>query len=336
MATRTRISAPAPPSRAGRDECAPTDRVGVYAMSVHPPTVLERILASTREELERRKRELPPQELEQQAFAHGRAGAGAGAAPGAADEASSRRFAAALRKPGIAVIAEFKRRSPSAGTLRETPDLHELVTAYERGGASALSVLTEGRHFDGSLEDLQAARAACGLPVLRKDFILDEYQLYEARVAGADAVLLIVAALARERLRALHERAGTLGLDVLVEVHDREELAVALALEAELIGINNRDLRDFSVDVERTERLMGEIPAGVTVVSESGIARPEQLSRLEDAGVAAVLVGETLMRSADPEAALRMLLGDRAERPTPDRSEHPADLADQRAGHRFE
>jgi indole-3-glycerol phosphate synthase len=272
-------------------------------MSAHPPTVLERILASTHEELERRKRELPPQELEYRAFAIGGAG-----------EVAPRRFTAALGRPEIAVIAEFKRRSPSAGKLHEAPDLPELVAAYERGGASALSVLTEGQHFDGSLDDLRAARAACGLPVLRKDFLVDEYQLYEARVARADAVLLIVAALDQERLRALYERAGTLGLDVLVEVHDREELAVALALEAKLIGINNRDLRDFSVDVERTERLMGEIPAGVTVVSESGIARAEQLIRLEQAGVAAVLVGETLMRSADPEAALRTLLGDRAER----------------------
>jgi indole-3-glycerol phosphate synthase len=264
-------------------------------MSAHPPNVLERILESTHEELERRKRELPPQELEYQAFAIG--------------DGAPRRFTAALGKPEIAVIAEFKRCSPSAGRLHEAPDLPELVSAYERGGASALSVLTEGRHFDGNLDDLRAARAVSGLPVLRKDFIVDEYQLYEARVARADAVLLIVAALDRERLRALYERAGTLGLDVLVEVHDRDELAVALSLEAELIGINNRDLRDFSVDVERTERLMSEIPAGVTVVSESGIARAEQLSSLERAGVAAVLVGETLMRSADPEAALRTLLG---------------------------
>jgi indole-3-glycerol phosphate synthase len=270
-------------------------------MSAQTPTVLERILESTREELERRKRELPLGELEYQAFASD-----------GAPEASPRRFAAALREPGIAVIAEFKRRSPSAGTLHHAPDLHELVGAYERGGASALSVLTEGRHFDGTLEDLRAARTVSELPILRKDFILDEYQLYEAKVARADAVLLIVAALEPERLRALHERAGTLGLDVLVEVHDLEELRAALALEAELIGINNRDLRDFSVDVERTAGLMGEIPAGVTVVSESGIAQAEQLSRLEDAGVAAVLVGETLMRSADPEAALRTLRGNRA------------------------
>jgi indole-3-glycerol phosphate synthase len=267
------------------------------------PTVLERILQSTREELERRKRELPLQELEYQAFASGGAG-----------ETDPRCFAAALREPGIGVIGEFKRRSPSAGTLHHAPDLHRLVRAYERGGASALSVLTEGEHFDGTLEDLRAARAVSELPILRKDFILDEYQLYEAKVARADAVLLIVAALEPEALAALHERAGTLGLDVLVEVHDREELRVALALEAELIGINNRDLRDFSVDVERTERLMGEIPAGVTVVSESGIVEPEQLSRLQDRGVAAVLIGEALMRSEDPEAALRSLLGDHVNR----------------------
>jgi indole-3-glycerol phosphate synthase len=265
--------------------------------------VLERILESTREDLNARKRDLPPEELEYQAFAIGNGG-----------EASERRFEAALTEPGIAVIAEFKRRSPSAGTLGRAPDLHELVGAYERGGAGALSVLTEEKHFDGTLEDLRAARTACELPILRKDFILDDYQLYEAKVAGADAVLLIVAALAPEELHSLHEGAGKLGLDVLVEVHDREELRTALSLGAELIGINNRDLRDFSVDVERTEKLMGEIPAGVTVVSESGIARAEQLVKLEAAGVDAVLVGEALMRSADPEAALRTLRGDPAGR----------------------
>jgi indole-3-glycerol phosphate synthase len=273
-------------------------------MSAHPPTVLERILESTREELKLRKRELPLAELEYQAFA---TGAGVQASPG--------RFRAALREPGIAVIAEFKRRSPSAGTLREASDLRELVDAYERGGASALSVLTEGKHFDGTLEDLRAARTACELPILRKDFIVDDYQLYEAKVARADAVLLIVAALESDELSALNEGAGKLGLDVLVEVHDREELQTALKIGAELIGINNRDLRDFSVDVERTAKLMREIPTGVTVVSESGIAGAEQLGRLEDAGVDAVLVGEALMRSADPEAALRTLLGYRVGSP---------------------
>ena len=273
-------------------------------MSTRTPTVLERILESTRAEVGARKRDLPLAELEYQAFA---TGAGVRVGPG--------RFRAALREPRIAVIAEFKRRSPSAGTLREAPDLRELVEAYERGGASALSVLTEGKHFDGTLEDLRAARTACELPILRKDFIVDDYQLYEAKVAQADAVLLIVAALETDELSELNEGAGKLGLDVLVEVHDREELQTALKMGAELIGINNRDLRDFSVDVERTAKLMGEIPGGVTVVSESGIVGAEQLGNLEDAGVDAVLVGETLMRSADPEAALRTLLGDRAGSP---------------------
>jgi indole-3-glycerol phosphate synthase len=267
--------------------------------AAHTPTLLERILESTREELKRRKRELLPDELEYQAFAIGNGG-----------EASERRFAAALTEPGIAVIAEFKRRSPSAGALRQAPDLHEMVRAYARGGATSLSVLTEGPNFDGSLEDLRVARAACELPILRKDFIVDEYQLHEAKVAGADAVLLIVAALDAGDLASLHDRAYALGLDVLAEVHDHDELRMALKIGAELIGINNRDLRDFSVDVQRTERLMGEIPTGVTVVSESGIAEAEQLSRLRDAGVDAVLVGEMLMRFGDPEAALRTLRGD--------------------------
>ena len=207
----------------------------------------------------------------------------------------------------MAVIAEFKRRSPSAGMLREAANVNDQVGAYERGGASALSVLTEGTNFDGSLEDLRAARAACPLPILRKDFIVEDYQLYEARVWGADAVLLIVAALDELELKSLHDAARTLGLEVLVEVHDRDELQSALKIGAGLIGINNRDLRDFSVDVGRTARLMGEIPAGVTVVSESGIAEAEQLRKLQDAGVDAVLVGESLMRASDPEAALRAL-----------------------------
>ena len=271
-------------------------------MATHTPTVLERILESTREQLERRKRELPAEELEFQAFSIGGSG-----------EESPRRFRAALQEPGIAVIAEFKRRSPSAGTLRQAPDLREIVGAYERGGATALSVLTEGLNFDGSLEDLRAARVACELPILRKDFIVDEYQLNEAKVARADAVLLIVAALEQQELIALHEGARKLALDVLVEVHDREELRTALGVGAELVGINNRDLRDFSVDVERTAQLMGEMPGGVTVVSESGIVEAEQLKRLEEAGVDAVLAGESLMRSENPEAALRTLRGDHSE-----------------------
>jgi indole-3-glycerol phosphate synthase len=253
--------------------------------------VLERILLETREELERRKRDVPLRSI-------------VAAEP---VRAGDRRFRDALSGPGIGVIAEFKRRSPSAGTLHDSPDLPEIVGAYERGGAVALSVLTEGPNFDGSLEDLTAARASCALPILRKDFIVDGYQLHEARGAGADAVLLIVAALKPAELRSLHDDARALGLDVLVEVHDGEELRRALAAGAEIVGINNRDLRDFSVDVERTARLMAGMPDGVIVVSESGIATAEQLEKLRLEGVAAVLVGETLMRAPDPAAALRAL-----------------------------
>lgn len=165
-------------------------------------------------------------------------------------------------------------------------------------------MLTEQRHFGGSLDDLREARAACRLPLLRKDFIVDEYQLHEALAAGADAVLLIVAALAQAELSALHRAATGIGLDVLVEVHDRVELDRALDAEAQIIGINNRDLRDFSVDLGRTEMLMTYVPSGTTVVSESGIAGPEQLQRLRGHGVHAVLVGESLMRAADPAATL--------------------------------
>ena len=169
------------------------------------------------------------------------------------------------------------------------------------------SILTEGPNFGGSLDDLRAARRVCGLPLLRKDFVVDEYQLLEARAAGADAVLLIVAALDGDELRSLQRAASALGLEVLVEVHDSAELEAALASGALLIGVNNRDLRDFSVDIERTERLMGEVPDGVTVVSESGISAPEQLQRLSGRGVAGVLVGERLMRAADPAGALKAL-----------------------------
>jgi indole-3-glycerol phosphate synthase len=263
-------------------------------MSRRAATVLERILEQTREEVERRKRERPLDVL----------------AP--AESTGGHRFRDALERDGIGVIAEFKRRSPSAGPLREQPDLAAIVGAYERGGAVAVSVLTEAPSFEGSLEDLGVARTACALPLLRKDFIVDPYQLREAVKAGADAVLLIVAALQPRELDSLHEAALALGLDVLVEVHDRDELRVAVEIGAEIIGINNRDLRDFSVDVGRTERLMDGVPSGVRIVSESGIAHPEQLRRLRERGVQAVLVGESLMRAADPAAALRSLTATQA------------------------
>jgi indole-3-glycerol phosphate synthase len=261
-------------------------------VSAATPNVLERILAEARAEVERRKRERPID---------------AGALPRAGRGAVGGRFAGALAAPGIGVIAEFKRRSPSAGVLLERADLREIVAAYARGGAVALSVLTEGPNFGGSLDDMRLAGDVCDLPRLRKDFIVDPYQLHESLAAGADAVLLIVAALEQRELSSLHTQARALGLDVLVEVHDGTELRRAVDAGAEIVGVNNRDLRDFSVDVERTERLMGEMPAGVTVVSESGIASAEQLERLQRLGVRAVLVGESLMRSDDPQAALQRL-----------------------------
>jgi indole-3-glycerol phosphate synthase len=270
------------------------------ATSRRTPTVLAQIVQATREELARRMRERPVDELE------------ALVQEGAVDEITPAQaggaFRAALAADGISVIAEFKRRSPSAGSLREGARPDELARAYERGGARALSVLTEGPSFGGSLDDLRAARAASELPILRKDFVVDRYQLLEARLAGADATLLIVAALADSELVALHGAARALDLDVLVEVHDAAELERALALQPEIVGINNRDLRDFSVDVARTRALRRAIPDGVVVVSESGIGSTEQLRQLEREGVDAVLVGESLMRAPDPARALDALL----------------------------
>lgn len=257
-------------------------------MSTGASTVLERILFETRMQLQERKRVTPLEAL------HPR-------------PSRSGRMREALTQEGIGVIAEFKRRSPSAGSLRERGELAELLPAYERGGAVAVSILTEGPNFEGSLEDLRAARELCHLPLLRKDFIVDPYQLHEARAYGADAVLLIVAALEREVLSSLHELARELGLDVLVEVHDSAELSIALEVGAVLVGVNNRDLRDFSVDLLRTERLMEEMPEQVIAVSESGISSPAQLERLQSLGVQGVLVGETLMRAGDPAVALAKL-----------------------------
>src|SRR3954452_4198733 len=253
--------------------------------------VLERIVDVTRDEIRRRRREIPLAELEAQL--HAREG---------------RPFSEALVRPGVSIIAEHKRRSPSAGEIRAGSTVTDIATAYERGGAAAVSILTEGPHFGGSLEDLDEARAATALPILRKDFIVDAYQVYETAVAGADALLLIVAALEPDDLRGLYQEARALDLDVLVEVHDEDELAIALEVaDADVIGINNRDLTDFSVDVERTYELLSDVPAGKTVVSESGFHLREQLDDLERVGVDAVLTGESLMRAEAPEAALRAL-----------------------------
>jgi indole-3-glycerol phosphate synthase len=225
-----------------------------------------------------------------------------------------RPFAEALSRPGTSVIAEHKRRSPSAGTIRDGASCSEIVTAYERGGAVAVSILTEEEHFGGSLADLREARAATELPILRKDFTIDPYQLYEAKVAGADAVLLVVGALEQHDLASLYAQSAELDLDALVEIHDDEELERALELDCDVIGINNRDLEDFSVDIQRTFDLLADVPAGKVVVSESGIHHRGQIEELEQVGVDAVLVGEAIMRAADPETALRELTN--SEEPT--------------------
>jgi indole-3-glycerol phosphate synthase len=218
-----------------------------------------------------------------------------------------RSFIEALKAPGLSVIAEHKRRSPSAGTIRQGSALDDVVGAYERAGAAALSILTEERNFAGSLDDLRAARAASRLPILRKDFVVDPYQVLESAACGADAILLIVAALERSQLSELHAQALELGLDVLVEIHDRTEMGTALGAGATLVGINNRDLTTLRVDTRRTFELVPHLPADVTVVAESGFSRAAELDELADAGVSAVLVGEALMRSPDIEAACRAL-----------------------------
>ncbi|MBA2523507.1 MAG: indole-3-glycerol phosphate synthase TrpC [Solirubrobacterales bacterium] len=219
----------------------------------------------------------------------------------------SRPFKEALVRPGLAVIAEFKRGSPSAGLIDPDADVPSVVSAYERGGAAAISVLTDERNFHGSLADLEQARAATTLPILRKDFIVDPYQLWEAVIAGADAALLIVAALADEDLSLLFEEASTLDLDCLVEVHDEEDLERALRLDPEVIGINNRNLKDLRVDIATTAELITDVPAGKTVVAESGYTDRAQIEELDRIGVDAVLIGERLMRSENPESMVRQL-----------------------------
>ena len=220
-----------------------------------------------------------------------------------------RDFRGAVSRPGhLNLIAEIKYRSPSAGAIREGPPPAEIAKIYERGGASAISVLTDERHFGGKLEFLDEARGAAGLPLLRKDFVVDEFQIYEARAAGADAVLLIVAALDDDKLRCLLESAGDVDLAALVEVHSGEELKRALGVGVKLVGINNRNLQTLEVNVETTFELIGDVPEGVIVVSESGVSDRAVMERLKDAGVSAALVGEALMRASDIEAEAQELI----------------------------
>jgi indole-3-glycerol phosphate synthase len=259
------------------------------------PDVLAAILAATRKVVETRKASCPIDRI---------------AAAAAARSPDSRRMIERLARPrSLNVIAECKRRSPSRGVFRADYDAATIAARYEACGAAAISVLTEPTFFDGSLDDLEDVRARVGLPVLRKDFVIDEYQLVEARAAGADAVLLIVAALDNGRLRALHEGARAQGLAALVEVHTREELDRALALSPDLVGVNSRDLRTLRVDPAAALDLVDAIPDEVVAVAESGLRRHEDLCRLRDRGFDAFLVGERLVSSPDPGRALGELLG---------------------------
>jgi len=256
-------------------------------------SILDEILARKRQEVEVLRRTPGESALRDQA--------GVAAAP--------RNFSGALRRgAGPRIISEFKRRSPSKGVIRQGAEPAEIARSYQEAGAVALSVLTDSHFFGGSLDDLRAARGACSLPVLRKDFTIDPIQLFEARAAGADAVLLIVAALGDEQLSELHAASQQLGLATLVEVHTGPELERAQAVGAGLIGINNRDLTSFETDVGVTRSLLGRAGAA-TVVSESGLDDPEVLRSLMSEGAHAFLVGEALMREPDPGAALRRLRG---------------------------
>ena len=259
------------------------------------PDLLRTIVAATERIVEVRREREPSLLLEKRAAAVSPDGA---------------RFERALGAAGtVNVIAECKRRSPSKGVLAARYDPAAIAQSYERGGAAAISVLTEPTFFDGALAHLEAVRKAVALPLLRKDFVVDEYQLFEARAAGADAILLIVAALEQGDLVRLQGRAWELGLAALVEVHDEAELARAIDSGARLIGVNNRNLRTLQVDVEASYRLAGRIPKGVVGVSESGLRSREDLTRLTAAGYRAFLVGERFMTDPDPSRALRALVG---------------------------
>lgn len=257
-------------------------------------TYLKGILDSVRARLEEKRSSIPIEQLQEVALA---------AEP-------ARDFEAAIRAPGISLIAEIKRSSPSAGEIRTAADAAEIAASYTRGGARAISVLTEPEFFAGSLEDLAEVRGACALPALRKDFLIDPYQVVESRAAGADAVLLIVAAIGNASLlRDLVTASSDSGMAVLVEVHDESELVKGLEAGAPVIGINQRDLATFEIDHGLARRMRRLVPTEIPVVAESGITSRSDVALLEQAGLDAILVGETLMRSTDPAEEVARLLG---------------------------
>lgn len=268
---------------------------------MNPPDILKTILARKREEITARSAHTPVDALIRQIEAQ---------------QDAPRGFRAALEAriaSGMpAVIAEIKKASPSKGVLREDFDPAAIAQSYAKGGAACLSVLTDRDFFQGSEAYLQQARAACTLPVIRKDFIIDPYQVYEARAIGADCILLIVAALDPVTLRALHDLAHELGMDVLVETHDAEEMDIALSIGAPLVGINNRSLRTFEVSLDTTLKLLHRVPREVMLVTESGIHSRADVALMRQHGVHAFLVGEAFMRAPDPGAKLQQLFFEEA------------------------
>lgn len=255
--------------------------------------ILDRILANKYIEVAQRRIDVPIERLREQAVA----------------QTPPRDFIDALKQAGRpALIAECKKASPSKGLLRPEYDPAQLARTYATHGAAALSVLTDEKFFQGALNDLSAAREAAGLPALRKDFIVDGYQVYEARAAGADAVLLIVAALRLDQLQELQQLINELGMTALVEVHDEAEVETALRIAPKLMGVNNRNLHDFSIDLQTTARLRKNIPAEIALVAESGIHTADDVTRVRDMGVDAILVGEALVTVSDVGAKVRELV----------------------------
>ena len=250
--------------------------------------ILSEIIANKRFEVDLQKQTISTEQL-QDGVAHG--------------EHSSRSMKQALASSPTGIIAEFKRRSPSKGWIYEGAQVEEIVPAYAAAGASALSILTDEKYFGGSLKDLRTARPLVDLPILRKDFIIDEYQLYQAKIVGADAILLIAAALEQEHCHALAEKAHELGLEVLLEIHSEEELPY-IDKEIDMVGINNRNLGTFHTDVENSFRLAEQLPKETVLVSESGIANPNTVKRLQASGFRGFLIGETFMKTGQPGMAL--------------------------------
>ena len=264
-------------------------------MSSDTPTILKKILARKQEEIIERSRTVSVEQLLEKT----------------ASASAPRGFAAALAaKLAVgesAVIAEIKKASPSKGVIRENFDPGAIARSYAKGGAACLSVLTDVDFFQGADRFLTMAREACDLPVIRKDFIIDSYQIYEARAMGADCILLIVSALNEQQLNELHEVALTMGMDVLIEVHDAEELTTALKLDNPMVGINNRNLHSFDVSLDNTFQLLEQIPSGKIVITESGIHHSDDVAAMRANNVNAFLVGEAFMRSQEPGEKLREL-----------------------------